>query len=411
MITKKEFYDYVESFHKMSGDYTEEEIFKICEAHKDLVSEKSWEELVKILGVDKTPNALRVWTYRQEEKNGTVKRRNNTLTEHELETLSENKLSEKLTEKLDELYVEKTKVRDSYNAYRRTLRDEARIDSMKSSLVDAVEKLDTLPKVTFTGNRKANGEREAILCLSDLHIGVECDNYYNSYNSGIAAERLSKLADYVIDYCNLYNVTTLHVLNLGDMIHGIIHVSARLEEELDVTEQIIEASELLSEFMNVIQEAAPLVTYRSVVDNHSRAVADLKQHIEKENFSKLIDWYLKTRLAHTHIKFMNDNIDDGIGMFKLKCGKKIMFAHGHQDSINQSFQNYVGLSREWVDHIILAHYHSAKSKEYQGATVTVNGSICGTEQYAFGKRLFSDPSQTLLIIDDDVETNIKIKLN
>ena len=53
---------------------------------------------------------------------------------------------------------------------------------------------------------------------------------------------------------------------------------------------------------------------------------------------------------------------------------------------------------------------SNKLKEFQGCRVIVSGSIVGTEQYAFSKRLFSKASQTLLIFEDENLIDIKINL-
>jgi len=412
-LSKEQFYAMVKSYNRNPGEFTEDEIFDICEAHKELVSGKNWAEVTQLLGVKRSPESLRKWVYRREEKNGTVRRNINQLTDKTIPELNEKEITSKVTDKLEQLYVEKTKVRDSYNAYRRTLRDEARIESLKESIIQAAEKTRDLPAINIDPWTRNNTTQplEAILCLSDLHIGVNCDNYYNVYNSDVAAERLSKLAWSTINYCKTHNVKTLHVLNLGDMIQGIIHTSARLEQEFDVTEQIIEAAELLAEFLNLIQKAAPEITYRSVTDNHARAIANYKEHIEKENFSKLIDWFLKAKLSKTRINFLDDNIDDGIGMIILNNGKKVLFAHGHQDGRDNSMQNMIGLTQEWVDYVILAHYHNSSTKQFQGCKVFINGSICGTEQYAFGKRLFSKPTQKLLIFGDDaiIDTDINLE--
>ena len=40
-------------------------------------------------------------------------------------------------------------------------------------------------------------------------------------------------------------------------------------------------------------------------------------------------------------KIIEDNIDRGIGMFKLENGKNIVFAHGHRDSTNTALQHFV----------------------------------------------------------------------
>ena len=99
-------------------------------------------------------------------------------------------------------------------------------------------------------------------------------------------------------------------------------------------------------------------------------------------------------------------------MFELLNGKKFVFAHGHLENLNSCWQNIVGGTRQYIDYIAMGHYHCEKAKSFQGAKVYVNGSIVGTEQYALGKRLFSKPSQTLLIFDEfGNELNISINLD
>ena len=48
----------------------------------------------------------------------------------------------------------------------------------------------------------------------------------------------------------------LNFLNLGDDIQGIIHVTSRLEEEVDVIQQVMIASEISADALNKLQEAA-----------------------------------------------------------------------------------------------------------------------------------------------------------
>ena len=64
------------------------------------------------------------------------------------------------------------------------------------------------------------------------------------------------------------------MLNLGDMIQGIIHTNARMYVQYDAITQTMKAAELIANFLNVIQSAAPEITYRSCVDNHSRMFAN-----------------------------------------------------------------------------------------------------------------------------------------
>lgn len=405
-MTKKQFFEFIASFGKNPGEYSDEEIYKISVEHKKLdPADKSWKALVNILGVDKTPEALRMWVLHKQEQDGSVVRRVTTLSSGE-----EVPDRDSLTKKIEELYIQQTKTRDERNAYRKTLRDEARIDSLKEAIRDCTDQLNALPYHHYINKIKTDEKKEAILLLSDLHIGVQCENFYNKYNSDVAAVRLKKLAKDTIKYCRENKVDVLNVLNLGDLIHGLIHVSAQIQQEMETVSQVMVAGELVSRFLNELQDAAPIINYRSCSDNHSRTVADKSQHVEFDNLGRLVDWFLKERLANTKINFVDDNLDYSLGSFKLRNGKKCVFAHGHLDSINQSFEHFVGATKEFVDYGFLGHYHCSKMKGFQAFKIFVNGSICGVEDYALSRRLFSDPCQTLLIFDEENIINYNITL-
>ena len=154
------------------------------------------------------------------------------------------------------------------------------------------------------------------------------------------------------------------------------------------------------------------IIYRSCTDNHSRMTQIAGDNIESENLSRLIDWYLEPRLqlSKAPIIFANDNIDISIGKFDLLNKKKIMFAHGHSDNVNKCVDNFIAATHEYIDYVLLAHYHNAKEKSYGSSKVFVNGSIVGTEQYAFGKRLFGIAEQKLLIFDKDNVIDLSINV-
>lgn len=411
-MTVREFYEYLSSYGKQPGTYTKDEVYEIGKKYREVEGKKCWEDLSNELGWTNGEN-LRCFVKNRLAKEGKLIPR---LTPTQaLEFAKATTLQEKAEDELDikmrELYKQQQKYRDVMNSYRRSMRDEARIETMHDLMVEAMQSLDTLPKVAHPSCIDfSTYDKEAVVLFSDLHIGVECDNFYNKYNKEIAVQRVSKLLKEVTDYCKLFKIKRLNILNLGDCIHGIIHTNARIEQEMDVVSQVIEASEIIAQFLNGLQEVAPEVVYRSCVDNHSRVVADHNQHLEKENFYKLIDWYLQERLKGSKIIFKNDNLDIGLGKFTLLNGKKIMFSHGHQDNINSIFQNWTGATQEYIDYLCIGHYHCEKTKSFQNSRVIVNGSIVGTEQYALSKRLFSKPSQTMLVFDDNNTIHISVNL-
>jgi hypothetical protein len=406
-MTKKEFIEYVGSFNKKPGKYTEDEIYKIGVAHKKLIrGEKNWEDLAKVLSLDITGEQYRKLIVRKQLQNGTLPKNTRMISTRTLEDISE----QDLTKQTEELYKVQQRVRDERNAYTKMLKDDSRIDSLKDAIRGTVSKLQSLPKVSYPTMSKAFN-KEAILMFSDLHIGVNVDDWYNTFNSSIAEVRVMKLVNDTIKYCKDNNVKKLNFINLGDLVHGLIHVSARIEQQFGVIEQVMIASEIISKALNKLQEAAPEIVYRSCTDNHSRTVANKHEAIEKDNFGRLVDWFLQERLKNTKIKFVNDNLNEDLGKFTLENGKVVMFSHGHLDTVNQVFQNWVGGVGEHVDFMLLGHYHNEKLKSFQRTRVYINGSIVGPDQYANSKRLYSNPSQILLVFDNDNIINYSINLD
>lgn len=312
-----------------------------------------------------------------------------------------------IEEQLSEIYKAKTKLRDVYNSYRRGLRDDARIEALKECISGSIKSLNKLEPIR--PYRVDSSTTEAILLLSDFHIGVDCNNFYNTYNTRVATHRLNRLVSEVKRYCDKFNINQLNVINLGDLIHGVIHVDSRIEQQEDIIQQVMTAAELLAQTLYELHRSVN-ITYRSCVDNHSRVTADKKQHVEKENLNRLIDWYVEARLKDAGIKFMDDNLDIGLGRFKLQNGKVVMFAHGHQENINNIVQNWMGATKEFVDYLCIGHYHTSKLKTFNGAKVIVNGSLVGVEEYALSKRLFGNAEQSLLLFDGDNLLHINIDL-
>jgi hypothetical protein len=410
-MTKKELFSYIESFNKFPGTYDDEELYKIGVAHKTLLrSEKNWEELANVLGLNISGEQYRKIILRKQSQDGTLPKNINQLTEKTVFDVT----GEEVLNKTHELFKQHQRIRDERNALYRHLRDESRIDALKDVMKDSIIKLNKLPSVTYRPTA-IKTSTEAILMFSDLHLGVVVDSFYNKYNSVIAEKRVMKLVDDTIEYCKANKVKKLNFINLGDLVHGIIHISARIETEFDVMEQTMHAGEILARALNRIQEAAPEIVYRSSTDNHSRAVASKHESIEKENFGRLIDWYLEERLRNTKINFIKDNLDVDLGMFYLENGKIVTFSHGHRDTINLIYQSHQAAVREVSDKVInymlIGHYHSEKAKSYQNTKVFVNGSIVGTEQYAHSKRLYSYAAQTLLVFDRENVINYSIDLN
>lgn len=425
-MTERDFWDKIDSIDvdsREDGRYTNDEIYEIgCEFINLTGSEKrsigGWDKLLEILKpVDKNGDAmksgeeLRLWIKNKRLSNGELVKNVKMLSGRTINDLTFDEFEEKTEEIKRDLYKQTVKNRDTLNSYRRTLRDEARIEDIKDLIKESIGNLTQYEKINYDTDAYEDLDTEAIMLLSDLHIGMEINNFYNKYNIEIAKKRMAEYVNKVIKHCRRNYVKTLNVMNLGDLIHGIIHVTCRIESQVDVIEQVMTAAEILADALNELQKAAPNIVYRSCSDNHARVIADLKQHIEKENFGKLIDFYLKARLKNTNIIFAEDNLDDDISMFSLSNGKKVIGVHGHRENVNTVVQGFLGATKQFVDYVVMGHYHESKMKGFQGAKVFINGSICGSDQFAQSHRLYGSAEQTLLIFENNTVSAHYINLD
>ena len=288
------------------GKYTKDEIYKIgCAFIEMSPAEKrrfgGWDKLVEIL--------------KPEDKNGEVMKKGDTLRVwikssryakdemvHDVRLISGKTIDditfkefENQTEAIkQDLYKQQVKTRDSINSYRRVLREEARLEDFKEIMKECSKNQEDVGLIEYAGD-SSKCENEAVLLISDLHIGMQVDNFYNTYNVEVARKRMGALVQKTIKYCKAHNVKRLNILELGDAVHGLIHTSARLEQEIDVVQQIMVASQILSDTVNQLRAAAPEVTYRSCTDNHSRMIPNLHESIEAEQYSKLITFYVKSK--------------------------------------------------------------------------------------------------------------------
>ena len=425
-MTRQDILDYIDSLGRLPGEYTEEERLEACRMAKDELDPKDkegiWGVLAEKLGVNpgnsyKKGEALRCWYKSKLVKSGALPRSVRMLNGKVIGS-DDKSIVELVAEQKRDLYMAQTLARDAMNEYRDDLRKDARARWLVESMKECASKKEPLyiPQGSID-QKKAEGGKEAVLLLSDMHIGMCIDSFCNKYDAEIAKERMKRLVSEVGYHCMLHKVSTLHVLDLGDEIHGLIHNSARLSQEYDAAEQVMVASELIAEALNALT-AYVRVTYRGCLDNHARMMANYKDSKDTENFGRLIHFYLKSRLAlNKKVSFPEDNLDPSLGMLTLSNGETMLFAHGHLDDPTKAVQEIYGIVMSMpnppkrVRYFCLGHYHSEKMKQFQWLRVIVNSAFCGTDEYALSKRLISEPSQTLLIFDGDTLIENRIGLD
>ena len=307
----------------------------------------------------------------------------------------------------------KIQYQDQRREYRKYVRESGRFDHLVSELTKSVKVLNKEKPLFNTHKQKIRilENNEAVLMTSDWHIGANFKNYFAEYSIDIAKKRIKELTEKTVEYCLANNVSTLHVELLGDSLDGSIHTSARIESEEDVISELMIYCEVLSEMINELSIFIPYIKVHSVIGNHTRITPNKKESITKENFERLVPFYLKARLtAIDNIEITNSSIDDTIDVYEVK-GQTIFCVHGDLDSPQNAVSKLSAMLKIFPDEIHMGHYHKHFEMDNYDMETVVNGSLKGTDNYAKEKRLSGSPMQKLMIYNEEGKLcTYKIKL-
>ena len=310
---------------------------------------------------------------------------------------------------LDEIRAEKQEIRkekqrlfDERTALNKTLRENARIEEDLSKLEVLIKNNGavTLPKVE---NIIDESDNDLFIALSDFHLGIKTDNYFGSYDSDIAAQRLSQYLDKIIKIKELHNSENAYILLLGDLLNGEIHFTTQLENRENVTEQVQKTAELISAFVYELSKNFKCVYVNGVAGNHSRT--SFKDQVLRGNrLDNLIPWYMKAKLSHIdNIKFIDDqNYDATIGCCTVR-GKEYLMVHGDFDSFSEKgVSKLVMMLGFKPTAIFYGHLHRCSFDDIAGVKIIRSGSFSGTsDDYTISKRLSGQPSQMVCVVDSN----------
>lgn len=311
-----------------------------------------------------------------------------------------------IEERRNELYKERQKFFDQRREYNKRLAAEARNEHLETELIHAADALDSTVGKIFNNECIVDdfGDTECALVFSDWHYGMVTDNVYNSFNTEICVERVRNTVNKAVDRIKLHGCRDLHILLLGDFIHGGIHCSARVASEEFVINQLMQVSEIISQAIGHLSNYVENVYVYSTFGNHGRVIPSKNDNIHSDNMERIIGWWLSERLSKCdRITFVENSEEEFL--FANLCGHYICAAHGDLDYAYSSprllhtlFSKKYGID---IEYIILGDKHHRESFEELGITSMICGSLCGVDEYAKDRRLFSTPSQMLLIFNED----------
>ena len=321
-----------------------------------------------------------------------------------------------MKEKTKELFKAKKQYEDQRRECRKLWTTEARFDHLTEKLIDSVNRLCEKQPLEFSDYVFKHGEKEAILTFADWHYGMVTDNIWNKYNTDICKQRVKQLVEKTVQYLQLHNVKTLHIMLLGDAAHGAIHTSCRVASEENVCDQIMQVSEIIAEAVNELSSYVSNVNVYAAYGNHLRTIQNKNDSTHSDNMEKLIPWWLEQRLRNnSRVNIIKSDYYEFL--YLNVCGYNIVGAHGDLEKfkqfgliVNTLFTKKYGLT---IDYTVSADKHHIEEFEQIDIESVLIRSLCGTDDYANNGRLYSNPGQTLMIFspEEGRECTYNIKLD
>jgi len=216
----------------------------------------------------------------------------------------------------------------------------------------------------FKPNRvKGRAEEVMVATMSDLHLCLA--NESHSYERGLEANRqfmktVIRLAD--LHRAN-FNVTTLHINALGDLIQGTANYPS---QKWDVDRPAVDQAEAITEVMVENIEVALLHFEKVVINwgngNHEYIVGK-KVNPDPAHSSwgqvavRALMW------AFRHNKRVTFNVPTTWYQVVNIAGSKFMLTHGHAMTGSGTFDGIVATARKWADvvephdYLVMGHFH------------------------------------------------------
>lgn len=311
----------------------------------------------------------------------------------------------KLQEQKDELYKINKQVSDQRREYRKLLTYDSRADHLTEKLLESADNLtQEIPLVMTDYIPDRNRSRHALLFFADWHYGMVTDNIWNKYNVEICKQRVMETVKKTIEYLKLFKIDELSICLLGDAANGCIHVTSRVASEEYACDQLMHVSELIAESIEVLSYHVNKINVYSCYGNHLRSIQNHKYSIYHDNLEKIIPWWVRERLKNNKkVTVIDSEFKEFV---KIRVfDSNIVCIHGDLDNIkdvgvtvNTLFTKLYG---ETIDYVVSAHGHHLEEFEQFNIETIMVRCLCGTDDYANSKRLYSMPGQSLVIFNQD----------
>lgn len=379
------------NYSRKENESDEELIYRIC-SEKEVIG--SWQDVADIL------NKLLNTEYTESKFRKQYQAFNKMLSANEHKILDDDNYLNELRVQKQELQKEKQKLSDERVELNRQIREQARRESYEDMIKRIVCKNVEPIKfnIELNKNKDYDSEQDLLIHLTDIHAGIEIDNFKNVFNQDILKQRIEYYTNKIIAIKKKHDAQNCYIV-ISEILSGLIHNNLRLQNNMDLMEQFKYVSELIGEMLCELAEWFDNIYVYTVEGNHSRIVAKKEDSLQGENMDILLPFYLRARLQnYSNINIIDNKVCTDIAMFNIR-GNNIFASHGDKDSPSSVVQNWTMMFGIKPNIVLLGHRHLNGLTTVYDTKVIESGCISGTDEYAMSIRKCNKPEQTISIID------------
>ena len=317
--------------------------------------------------------------------------------------LGEDEYIDELRTQRQELEKEKVKTRDERNELRRMLREEARKESYIEQVIRCIKEYQSAPIQLFTKDLEgrvisADSDNDLIISCTDIHAGIEIDNYFNKFNQDVLLDRFEQYVAHIVKIAERHDSRDAHII-ISEVISGLIHPTIRIENNQDVIQQFLMVTDYLSQMLSRLSPYFENIHVYVCPGNHSRLHERKEESLKGENMDHLVIPFLEAKLQNfTNIHFHLNTIEESIAMFNVR-GNVVMASHGDKDSPENVVQKLTMMFSVKPQLCYLGHRHKNAMTTVYNTKVIESGCMSGTDSYAIDHRLSGKPSQTVSVVN------------
>lgn len=392
----------ITDLHRLEGENEEQFIFRLGSAKDSGNLDMSWDEIADIINKE-------FRTDESEYRSEAAYRKPYSQAKRFFEAnvfktyTDEDSYFKELKLQKQELEKEKVKTRDERNELKRVIREEARKESYKEQILRSISEYHCTPLAydeskQFTGILKT--DNDLIISCTDIHAGIEIDNYFNKFNEDVLRDRFNQYLDKIFEVQLRHGSENAFII-LSELVSGIIHNELRIENNQNLIEQFLSVTNYISQFLSELSYHFNTVNVYICPGNHSRISPKKEDSLKGENIDHLAIPFLEAKLQNfKNIKFNKNDIEESIAMFNVR-NKVVMSSHGDKDSPSNVVQKFTLLFGIRPDLVYLGHRHKNGLSTVYTTKVIESGTLSGTDNYALDLRLHGNPSQTISVITKD----------